>query len=333
MNQFHKLISAGALATALFITGCDKQKMEVEPSIAMLSQDAQPAGSYSVTFTGTTYSISSQSTTFTYVVAPANGATFDISHFNMTLPCLNADGTYKYTASDVFNVTVVSGGNTFTGLTVTNTEGGGNGTCDLSGVPNFFKIDNFSGARNSTDSYTISFSLPGHVGTSTGTAWVKYSTICQPVSVTVPGCEIVEITSSCSFSQGFYFAKPLDNNGKVEWPMTSVTVGGTTVTQSEGALLWDRYKGKAGNVYARAFFQAASIQLSFASNNYTGPGQYDPNDATKGSVSADVALINELLSSINLKSTTAITALPLIDQLALQAAAGRIGAWIGANPC
>jgi hypothetical protein len=128
----------------------------------------------------------------------------------------------------------------------------------------------------------------------------------------------------CSQSQGYYFAKP-----NVEWP-GSVTVGGTTVNKAGGQQIWDNLRND-NCITARAFFQAATIELATADEDYNGCGTYSGN--TNNTVDGDVALINFLLEGINLTAGCGDDELESHELRQLQEAAGRIGDWINAHHC
>jgi hypothetical protein len=70
----------------------------------------------------------------------------------------------------------------------------------------------------------------------------------------------------CSFSQGFWFAKPISEENA--WPGGSLMMGGKSYTQAEGKALFF----VSGNIeLKRAFTQAATIKLSMASGYLTDP--------------------------------------------------------------
>jgi hypothetical protein len=74
----------------------------------------------------------------------------------------------------------------------------------------------------------------------------------------------------CSFSQGFWFAKPISEENA--WPAV-FTMGGHEYTQAEGKALFF----VSGNIeLKRAFTQAATIKLSMASGFLTDPSAIMP---------------------------------------------------------
>ncbi|WP_426060603.1 hypothetical protein [Hymenobacter sp. B1770] len=211
MKALYKIIPASFLATVLLFTACDKQKENVGPSAVSQSQDgkSQPNGDYSVSYVGKVYAPvvgSTGYTTFTYRVTPTSSSR-DISHFILTLPCKKDDGSYRYGASNIYDVAISSGGLACTTTNISATEGSSTG-CAMDSDDNFFKIDGFAcTSRSASSPYTISFKKLGNVGITDGKAWVKFSTNCTTQNVQVPGCP--EATDNgCSMSQGFYFAKP-----------------------------------------------------------------------------------------------------------------------------
>lgn len=124
------------------------------------------------------------------------------------------------------------------------------------------------------------------------------------------GCPIIEETS-CSLSQGYYFAKP-----DLVWAGT-VTIGGHTYTQAEGQAIWNT-SNKGGIKDSKAgFLQVAAIKLSGSSVS------------ASASVWADVAIVESYLASLGKLSPSN---LPTGDAAA-KAAAGRIGDWIDLNHC
>lgn len=117
--------------------------------------------------------------------------------------------------------------------------------------------------------------------------------------------------NGCSFSQGYWFA-----NGGHSWPGT-VTLGGHTYTQSEGAALWSAYPAGSGGSALKCFYQAAAIILSSP-------------DPLPQSVQDDVDLIDAELAGLSGKLTTSYH--PSLSAAAV-AAAGRISDWILNNHC
>lgn len=137
---------------------------------------------------------------------------------------------------------------------------------------------------------------------------------------TIPGIGCKQ--DICSFSQGYFFAKPgptwspLDGTG-------TVTIGGKVYTEEEGRAIWNCSNAGGIRDSKKAFTQVAALKLSGVAN--------DP------AVAADVAIIENWLTSIsklvacsNLPNQTAADKLTFGDAAA---AAGRIGSWINANHC
>ncbi|HMK18741.1 MAG TPA: hypothetical protein VK492_11090 [Chitinophagaceae bacterium] len=142
---------------------------------------------------------------------------------------------------------------------------------------------------------------------------------------TVPGigCRQDEF---CSFSQGYFFAKPgptwppLDGTG-------TVTIGGKVYTEAEGRAIWGCSNAGGIRDSKKGFTQVAALKLSGLASD---PG-LDP------AVAADMAIIENWLASIsklvacsNLPNQTAAQKLTYGDAAA---AGGRIGNWINANHC
>jgi len=118
----------------------------------------------------------------------------------------------------------------------------------------------------------------------------------------------------CSFSQGYWFAKP-----NLTWGGT-VTIGGKTYTQAEGRAIWNTSNAGGMRDAKKAFLQLAAIKLS----------GIDPS--TVPALAADAALIEAYFASIPKLTPTTIpanskTTKPVGD------AGGRIGNWIDANHC
>lgn len=143
-------------------------------------------------------------------------------------------------------------------------------------------------------------------------ATTKCGTFCFPGF----GCEVEE---GCSFSQGYWFAKPglvwPDVNGADEG---NVTIGGHFYTQAEGKAIWTSSNAGGLADTKKAFLQVAAIKLS------------GDNVLVTATVWADVQIVETWLSTLpkltpaNLKNWKNSDA---------AAAAGRIGEWINLNHC
>lgn len=146
-------------------------------------------------------------------------------------------------------------------------------------------------------------------------------------------CE--EPSEGCSFSQGYWFAKP-----NVVWPGDeTVTIGGHTYTKAEGRAIFDARtdNGQFGTADAkRAFLQLATIYLSMQNGNLSG---------VPAALQTQAATIETYLSSVGKLTVTTVNrpngnsylqlkSLPKTPQsTAAGQAAGAIGDWIDANHC
>lgn len=123
----------------------------------------------------------------------------------------------------------------------------------------------------------------------------------------------------CSFSQGYWFAKP----GLV-WPDVNgadagnVTIGGHFYTQVEGKAIWNT--SNAGGIpdTKKAFLQVAAIKLSA------------DNVLITASVWDDVQIVEDWLTTLPKLTTANLKNWKNSDAAA---AAGRIGDWITLNHC
>jgi hypothetical protein len=129
-------------------------------------------------------------------------------------------------------------------------------------------------------------------------------------STCFPG--IKDDCSSCSFSQGRYFASPH------AWPAPTVTVGGKTYTEAEGRAIWNSSNAGGKSDAKQGFTQVAAIKLSAATISSTA------------TVWADVKIVEDWLSSLPKLTPTNVGGYNL---KAVGQAAGRIGNWIDANHC
>ncbi|MGX5820102.1 hypothetical protein ACWKWU_18030 [Chitinophaga lutea] len=73
------------------------------------------------------------------------------------------------------------------------------------------------------------------------------------------GCPEPVTDEGCSFSQGYWFAKP-----DLVWP-GNVTVGGYSYTQAEGVAIWKSSNAGGIGTAKKVFLQAAAIKLSGSS--------------------------------------------------------------------
>lgn len=143
-----------------------------------------------------------------------------------------------------------------------------------------------------------------------GTRFVTKGNWGMYLTYTIAACT-VNTNYGCSFSQGYWFAKP-----NLVWPGT-VTIGGFTYSQAEGDAIWNT-SNKGGIPDSKAgFLQVAAIKLSGSSVAGNAP------------IWSDVTTIENWLSTLGKLSPTN---LPTGNQ-AVKDAAGRIGTWIDANDC
>lgn len=147
-----------------------------------------------------------------------------------------------------------------------------------------------------------------------GTAYYKSGRVTGSCEICFPGIGCEEpCKEGCSFSQGYYFAKP-----NFVWP-SSVTIGGYVYTQAQGKAIWDT-PNRGGIADAKkAFLQVAAIKLSGASVGKCA------------TVWADVKIIEDWLKSLNTKLTPAN--IRNFSNPAAAQAAGKIGEWIDKNHC
>lgn len=159
--------------------------------------------------------------------------------------------------------------------------------------------------------------LDGKWGVAPVTVWFKSGANTGCCSQTIDGVGCREDDEDfCSYSQGYYFAKPGPT-----WPDGEVTIGGHLYTEAEGRAIWNT--SNAGGIpdAKKAFTQTAAIKLS---------GVEDPLVLEK------VAIIEAWLSTLP-KLTTTYLPKQTGAEIALYGnaaqAAGWIGDWINANHC
>lgn|GEM_PF-613468 len=147
-----------------------------------------------------------------------------------------------------------------------------------------------------------------------GRAFYKSGNVTGSCEICFPGIGCEEpCVEGCSFSQGYYFAKP-----NFVWP-SSVTVGGYVYSQAEGKAIWDAVNRGGIADAKKAFLQVAAIKLSGASVGKCA------------TVWADVEIIEDWMKSLNTKLTPAN--IRNFSNPAAAQAAGRIGEWIDKNHC
>jgi hypothetical protein len=126
------------------------------------------------------------------------------------------------------------------------------------------------------------------------------------------GCPPEPCVEGCSFSQGYYFAKP-----DYVWP-GNVTIGGHVYTQAEGKAIWKSSNSGGISDAKKAFLQVAAIKLSGSSVGKCA------------SVWKEVKTAEDWLKTLpkltpeNIKN---------YSNKSVGEAAGRIGKWIDANHC
>ncbi|QNA44355.1 hypothetical protein [Lacibacter sediminis] len=153
-------------------------------------------------------------------------------------------------------------------------------------------------------------------------ATTKCGTFCFPGF----GCEVEE---GCSFSQGYWFAKP-----GVVWPDVNgaeagvVTIGGQFYTEAEGRAIWNTSNAGGISDAKKGFLQVAAILLS------------DDNVLPAATVWADVTIVQNWLSTKPKLSADGANGTLKVQpksanstNAAAGSAAGRIGDWINLNHC
>ncbi|SFQ76399.1 hypothetical protein [Hymenobacter arizonensis] len=324
MKNLYKFLSVGALATAVMLSGCDKNDAkQPTPEAANAVADAT-IGAYEVLYTGMQPNVLARTTTYTYTIqrtgkAQANG----LSHWIIAFP---TDCDPELTYQNVLGATV--DGTEYTNLA--GTEGKGTGCTNAVGG-NILKFDNLPSILSDGAKHTYSFTLSGQWGESQRSTWVKFGNKCEQGVITGPGCS----TSgpACSLSQGYWFSKP-----RVIWA-GEVEVGGKSYTQADGKLIWKT--GTVGkpnyhtNNARKAFLQLATLKLSAAAQ------LFDASQAP-ATLLADMATIEDYLSTVDkltviVNQTTGATTVNFpansADNKEAGEAAGRIGEWISNNHC
>jgi hypothetical protein len=339
MKPFYKLFSAGALATALFITGCDKQKDEADFAPAANSASSNVViGPYTVSYLSFSVdrdpSTNKVFTTYNYTIqrtgrAQSNG----LSHWIIGLNA-SCGATKELSYADVESATLdgESYNNELAG-----TEGRGAGCTNAVGA-SILKFDNLPGIVSDGQVHTYSFTLKGEWGISPQSTWVKYGKKCDESIITGPGCPTV-LGSACSLSQGYWFAKP-----GVTWPVNAV-VGGHTYSRAEGLLIWKTGSVGKPNFHSnnarKAFLQLTTLRLSAAADMFD-ESQAPELAAAIATVEAYLASVPKLTVTINPTNGTSTVVFPpnsndgvanSNDNFDAGRAAGEIGAWISSHHC
>jgi hypothetical protein len=149
---------------------------------------------------------------------------------------------------------------------------------------------------------------------------VKASTCCSLIPSAGPGCGTVPQgdPEGCSYSQGYYFAKP----GPTWW-IPQVTIGAYTYDEAEGRAIWVTSNKGGISDAKKCFLQVIAIRQSEAAG-YTLPA---------ATVWADVQICEAYLSTLTKLTPTNYKFPKTAASKAAAEAAGRIGAWIDENHC
>ncbi|NCU02489.1 MAG: hypothetical protein GXC73_00755 [Chitinophagaceae bacterium] len=235
----------------------------------------------------------------------SNGTVQDLSHWNITLgPCITIDNIVGGATS--------TNGTDWTAFTPTFQADPSlpNTGCDITASVVKFNVGT-SGSAKSYYRLTINEDVlvdPASTGYYKSGANTGCGTFCFPGFA----CKPEAPNEGCSFSQGYWFAKP-----NLVWA-GPVTVGGHVYTQAEGKAIWNT--SNAGGIpdTKKAFLQVAAIKLS------------GDNVLAGASVWADVKIVEDWLSTLP-KLTTAN--LKSWKNKAAADAGGRIGTWIDTHHC
>ncbi|WP_420147778.1 carboxypeptidase-like regulatory domain-containing protein [Spirosoma sp.] len=208
-------------------------------------------------------------------------------------------------------VVTVSGPN---GETTVTTDGDGN-YCMTNLMPGNYTVSIPTVSPVGSETITVKpgqsqmFSLPPSTDIASFTVTTATTeTINQP-----PVLIECAVPQGCSFSQGYWFAKP-----GLAWP-GNVTVGGKSYSQAEGAAIWNTSNSGGIPASKKVFLQVAAIKLS--------GGSVLPTASVWADVATAEAWLNTLpkLTPTNLKTVG--------TNAAAVAAADRISAWIALNHC
>lgn len=323
-----KILLFSAVALSLF-TGCEKNadlsvdnaKTEAAPATvpsAILNTTLPVEGSSTCTgpYKVVLESIASNGNgtyTWTWSVQNPNpgngnnGTIQNLSHWNITLgPCVRSSN-------------IVSGATSL------------NGTDWISFTPTFLPDPSLSNTGCTVQDSVVKFDV-GTAGSAktyyqltinedvlvnpSATAYYKSGGNSGCGSFCFPGfaCKPEAPKEGCSFSQGYWFAKP-----NLIWPAPgTVKVGGHVYTQAEGKAIWNSSNTGGIPDTKKAFLQVAAIKLS------------GDNVLPAATVWADVQLIEDWLATLPKLSTSN---LKNWKNKAAADAAGRIGTWIENNHC
>jgi hypothetical protein len=181
----------------------------------------------------------------------SNGTVQDLSHWDITLgQCA--------TMADVVSAAYSADGTTWTPFIPTYEEDPSIlNTCSIITGPVLKFNFGTSGAAKSYYKLVISRNLNVDMA---GGAFYKSgnNTGCGGLCFPGLGCPVVE-DEGCSFSQGYWFAKP-----DLVWP-GNVTIGGYSYTQAEGVAIWNSSNAGGIGTAKKVFLQVAAIKLSGSS--------------------------------------------------------------------
>lgn len=318
----HSLLWGSALAISIAISGCVKS--------AQTAPDEQRARDLSVTSPVSTpipsncptpYLITLESVTLvggnyewvwsitnTNPGNGTNGTVQNLSHWDITLgQCA--------TLADVVSAAYSADGVNWTSFTPTLEEDlSVLNTCSIVTGP-VLKFD--FGTSGSAKSYyklvinkNLSVDMTANAiyksGSNTGCGGLCYPGL---------GCPVVE-NEGCSFSQGYWFAKP-----NLVWP-GNVTIGGYSYTQAEGVAIWNSSNAGGIGTAKKVFLQVAAIKLSGS------------NVSVSATVWAQVQIAENWLATLPKLTPANVKSFNSAPGAAdAKAAADAISAWITEHHC
>lgn len=310
--------AAGILALGMLWAGCQKELSEnTSDSAAGKASPTRVSGLTSTNDCSTPYIVTLESRTnngngtwtWTWSIQNpnpgngTNGTLKDLSHWAFQLgPCLKLE--------EIVSASQSANGIDWTSVPVVYQEDKSQ-TCIAGPV---FKFG--LGTSGSNKSY-YRLVINQNYGVTNATASFKAGNGCCIFSYPGVGCPEGPVPY-CSFSQGFWFAKP-DNS----WPDVNgaaygnMTIGSFDYTQAEGMAIWNSSNTGGIPDAKKCFLQVAAIKLSAV-------------DAG-APVWTDVQICENWLSSLGYKLTP--TNLRNSSNAEAAAAAGRIGDWINENHC
>jgi hypothetical protein len=205
------------------------------------------------------------------------------------------------------------------GVVIQYTVGGGTECFKVGTVDDFFKLDNLS-ALGSQVVHTVTFTFSEAININEFVIWIKAGSNCKPATIDGGTCDIKE---GCSYSQGYFFAKPYST-----WAGKTVILGGNTYTEQEGRDIFRSSNAGGMASSKKSFLQAATIMLSFQ-RGFMNTAQYEE-------FAVDINLINTYLTGFPKLST--LTRLPSGDnnevtEAEALRAAGRLNDFIRARHC